>query len=296
MNKAGHRACPACNSMRARHYGNKNGFEILGCRRCRTLYTDRVPVASEAQDYDEYYTELNLSVPDFIRVRLKEIIAEFEPYRKTNRLLDIGFGAGTLLDVANEMGWEVHGIEVSRPAVEQAQSKGFDVIHSDLKGSGFNDGFFDVVTASEILEHLSDPDMDLRMVSRILRPAGLFWGTTPSASSISFKLLKLNWSMLSPPEHIQLYSNVGVSILLKNAGFDRVRMKTYGLNPMEIRNYYRSSDQPETEFARVSSAYELNESLMKTPFRKTLKNAMNESLNLLGIGDSLKIYATTSGT
>lgn len=295
MNEAGHRACPACSSTHARKYGSKNGFEILGCRSCSTLYTDRVPSASEAEDYDEYYSESNLSVPDFVRIRLKEIIAEFEPYRKTNRLLDIGFGAGTLLEVASEMGWEVHGLEVSGPAVEQAREKGFDVIHGDLRSSGFRDGFFDVVAASEILEHLADPATDLREIARILRPVGLFWGTTPSATSISFKLLKLNWSMLAPPEHIQLYSNIGASILLKHAGFDQIRMKTYGLNPMEIRSYYRRNDQFDADVSRVSSAYELNESLMRTPLRKTLKKALNESLNLLGIGDSLKIHATTFG-
>jgi SAM-dependent methyltransferase len=288
-----HRDCPACGGSRARHLGAKNGFEIFVCGLCSSIFTGHVPADDEQEDYDDYYSESNLSVPPFIRTRLREIIGGFESYRKTNRILDIGFGAGTLMETALELGWEVWGLEVSKPAVDQAIAKGFNVFHGTIQESDYQTNFFDVVTASEILEHLPDPEADLKEIVRILRPGGLFWGTTPSARSISFRLMGLDWSVLSPPEHIQLYSRDGAKRMLRNAGFGKIRFKTYGVNPAEIKNHYFKRGGDDSEFSRVCSAYELNQSLTQSPTRRLVKNSLNELLNIAQIGDSLKIFAET---
>jgi SAM-dependent methyltransferase len=293
MTEIQHRPCPACKKRDAIHFGEKNGFEIFGCRLCRSTFTDRVPKDEEDENYDDYYTESNLKVPDFIKDRLNTILSDFEPYRETNRLLDIGFGAGTMLDVAKDLGWEVYGLEVSRPAVEQARAKGFDVFHGSLKDSGHPLHYFDVVTASEILEHLPNPERDLKEIVRILRPGGLFWATTPSARAISFRLMKLDWSIMSPPEHIQLYSIAGARVMLEEAGFGRMRFKTYGVNPYEIRQFYLGGAEQDKAFSRVNTSYELNESFMKSLGRRFIKNTLNEVLNVFGLGDSLKIFAET---
>jgi SAM-dependent methyltransferase len=292
MTKKNPRPCPACNCSDFRNLGNKNNFDIVCCRKCGTLFTDRIPDETEAENYDDYYSESNLTVPGFIRERLREIIGGFESYRKCNRLLDIGFGAGTMLEIAKEMGWKVYGLEVSKPAADQARQRGFNVVHGDLAGSGFEEGYFDVVAASEILEHLPNPKSDLREIARILRPGGLFWGTTPNAKALSFSILKLEWSILSPPEHIQLYSSMGVRLMLCNAGFEKLRLKTYGLNPSEIKNHFRPMKDSDSQFSRVNSGYELNESLTRSPFRKAVKSTLNRTLNLFGVGDSLKVSAT----
>ena len=76
--------------------------------------------------------------------------------------------------------------------------------HGTLKDAGFDDGQFDVITASEILEHLDDPLGELTEIARILRPGGLLWATTPSARSLSFRVMKERWTVISPPEHTQL--------------------------------------------------------------------------------------------
>ncbi len=291
-----HRPCPACKKDQAKHRGNKNGFEIFTCLSCGSLFTDRVPDGSEAENYDEYYGDSNLSVPAFIQGRLEEIIGGFGQFRRNNRILDIGFGAGTMLDVAKDLGWEVHGLEVSLPAVEQARRRGYEVFHGGLKESEYPDDSFDVITASEILEHLPDPEADLREIARILRPGGLFWGTTPSAKGISFRLTGLDWSIISPPEHIQLFSVQAVHRMFKNAGFSNIVVKTHGFNPMEILEHFSSKIRPKNRvedqtFSRVETGYELNESLTSSPFRRRIKDTINGSLDLLRIGDSLKIFA-----
>jgi hypothetical protein len=44
-------------------------------------------------------------------------------------------------------------------------------------------------------------------------------------------------------------------------------------------------------FDRVTTAYQLNESLMKSRPRRVLKDLVNGVLNITRLGDTLKIYA-----
>lgn len=96
----GHRSCPACGSDSMRDQGRKNDFQLLSCRSCGTLYISPLPSEGHAKDYDDYYDARTLSIPDFIADRLDEIVAGFAPYRRTNRFLDVGFGAGSLMRAA----------------------------------------------------------------------------------------------------------------------------------------------------------------------------------------------------
>jgi SAM-dependent methyltransferase len=288
------RKCPGCLGVIADFIGEKNGFRIYRCSACRTLFTSYLPADGHEEDYDAYYTPSNLTVPPFILTRIREIFGGFDRYRKLDRILDIGFGAGTMLEIGRELGWEAFGIEVSRPAVEQARKEGFTVFHGDLLNAGYGNDFFDVVTASEIIEHLPDPAEALREISRILRPGGLFWATSPSSRSLSYRTMGTNWTVISPPEHLQLYSAKAVKNLLLKSGFSKVSVHTSGLNPAEIVQHFRSGSKAETTsqpFDRVSSAYEINEALTRSRVRTAVKSGANQILNVLGLGDSLKISA-----
>jgi len=275
--------------------GIKSGFHVSSCSRCRTLYTARLPEAEVAEDYDSYYCEQNLSVPAFIHERLDQIIAPLAAYRQNGRLLDVGFGAGTLLEAARRAGWEARGIEVSQSAVEHVRGLGFDVFCGTLEEAQYPDAYFDVATASEVLEHVPDPQPVLNEIARVLRPGGLLWATTPHGRGMSAHLLKLRWSAVSPPEHLQLFSVGGIKRMLARAGFRRVRVATEGVNPYELLQAWRGTKPQgaggEQSNARVESSYQLNEALMASPSRRLLKSALNNLLNLGRIGDSLKIWA-----
>ncbi|MEO5858811.1 MAG: class I SAM-dependent methyltransferase [Pyrinomonadaceae bacterium] len=288
------RECPGCSGVIADFVGEKNGFRIFRCSACGTLFTSHLPAAGGEEDYDAYYTPSNLTVPPFILTRIREIFGGFERYRQLDRILDIGFGAGTMLQVGRELGWETFGIEVSGPAVEQARKEGFAVFHGDLLNAGYATDYFDVVTASEIIEHLPDPAEALREISRILRPGGLFWATSPSARSLSYRAMGTHWTVISPPEHLQLYSAQAVKHLLLKSGFSKVSVNTSGLNPVEILHHFRSGSKTEPSspsFDRVRSAYDINEALTRSRFRTAIKGGANRVLRFLGLGDSLKIKA-----
>ena len=290
------RACVACGSTNAHPLGVKNEFEVVTCAKCDSVYTPYSPWYSSASFYSGFYlSEEELSPPEFVNTRLEEITAEFSPFRKNNRLLDIGCGAGNLLAAARKSGWDGQGLDVSPSAVKHVRGLGFEVYEGELQDAAFPSQHFDVVTAAELLEHLIDPRPLLQEVARILRPGGLFWTTTPHARGLSGRMLGLKWRCIWPPEHLQLFSIRGLTKLLRDAGFRQLRIDTTGGNPIEIFHAMGAvKDAPKTvdqHFDRVTTSYRLNESLMKSRSRRVLKNTVNSFLNLSRLGDSLKVFA-----
>ena len=289
------RPCAACGSSDAQPLGIKNELDILSCRKCATVYTPYSPWYSSEYYYVSYYPEASLSPPPFVQTRLEEITGEFAPYRQTNRLLDIGCGAGNLMLAARKNGWNAHGLDVSASAVNHVRSLGFEVFQGELQQAHLPSAHFDVITAAEILEHLSDPRVLVEEVARLLRPGGLFWTTTPHARGLSARVLGLKWRCIWPPEHLQLFSASGLKGLLRDVGFREIRVRTTGGNPIEIIHAMgHRKDAPKTvdqHFDRVTTAYELNESLMKSRPRRVLKDLANGALNITRLGDTLKIYA-----
>ncbi len=143
------------------------------------MYVSVLPDSLNEQDYDSYYHASNLTTPGFIAGRLDEIVATFSKYRQHNRLLDLGCGAGTLLQAAARAGWAAEGLDVSRTAAQHVSSLGFKVFCGGILEASYPNARFDVVTASELVEHVPDPRELVTEVARILRPGGLFWLTTP---------------------------------------------------------------------------------------------------------------------
>ncbi|WP_448527610.1 class I SAM-dependent methyltransferase [Parathermosynechococcus lividus] len=46
---------------------------------------------------------------------------------------------------------------MSKPAIEKAKQQGFNVFWGDVTAAAYPDNYFDVVIASEVIEHLEKP-------------------------------------------------------------------------------------------------------------------------------------------
>lgn len=280
------RPCPACGAGETRPFAEKHSYRLVRCRRCATLFT-----AEEAGNvYDDYYGETNLNVPAFVAKRLDDIVATFAPWRRSGRLLDVGFGAGELLDAARRAGWNASGVEVAFVAVEQARRRGLDAFHGLLADAGYEPASFDVVVVSEILEHISGARALLADVARVLRPGGLLWATTPHGRGLSARILGARWSVIDPPEHVQLFSIRGLRQLLGETGFGDIDISAEGVNPREILRGGRMSG-----LERTDAAYALNAFFEERPARRAVKRAVNRVLSALRLGDSLKVTARRLG-
>lgn len=91
----------------------------------------------------------------------------------TDRILDVGCGTGSLLRYLQEYGYSnLEGLEVSSHAVKVLSEHGITMHHARLPDLPLPDEQFDVVIASQVLEHIIRRRKFLHELRRILRPTG----------------------------------------------------------------------------------------------------------------------------
>ena len=91
------------------------------------------------------------------------------------------------------------------------------------------DELFDLVLASEVLEHVADPEGFLRTLARLLTPSGVLVLTTPAAEAVDpANNDELVLIALSPGFHEFLASTDGLERLLRSAGFASVSVRRDG--------------------------------------------------------------------
>lgn len=93
---------------------------------------------------------------------------------KSAAVLEIGCSGGPLLSQLRAAGYQhATGIDVSEPAITLAQERGLPDVHvMDGARLDFPDQSFDLVIASDVLEHIADEHAALKEWRRVLRPGG----------------------------------------------------------------------------------------------------------------------------
>jgi methionine biosynthesis protein MetW len=137
------------------------------------------------------------------------------------KVLDLGCWDGDLsLKVAKIIGTKkVYGIEIDPNKVKEAKLKGVIAYEEDLnKKISFKNNFFDVVIASQVIEHLYDTDNFVEEIYRVLKPNGyVIISTNNLASWHNLFALVLGYQPF--PSDISKYTNIGKLIgLFKGDG------------------------------------------------------------------------------
>lgn len=259
------------------------GTLLLECRACGSIHADC------AKPRDDLYADLyarDEAVAPSVASSLDAVAASMLRFRTHGRWLDIGFGQGALLDAVSRAGFAGHGTELSEVALRKGRERGF-VTASGTES--FADGSFDVVSLVELVEHVEDPRAFLREARRVLRPGGGLYLTTPNAWSLNRWVLKGAWTVFAPPDHITIFTPRGLRRLLRECGFEQVKIRTEGLNPFEITRARTHAIAQKGAFNRAESSARLCDAMSANPSRRRVKALLNGVLSLLRIGDSMKV-------
>lgn len=111
-----------------------------------------------------------------------EIIRAHHVLNEQTKILDVGCGEGYMKFFfdTNEGQW--HGVECWKERAEACRNLGYEVVNADINRTplSYPDGYFDIVMASHVIEHLSNVDFCLQQMDRVLKKGGIMLVATPT--------------------------------------------------------------------------------------------------------------------
>jgi len=125
--------------------------------------------------------------------------------RRDDRILDIACGNGSTLRALKEAEYRnLSGMEISRYAVERLRGEGFTMFEGKVPTLPVPDAAFDVVIASQILEHVIRRSLFATEIQRVLGPGGRAFVFVPDDCL----------GPIDEPEHVIKYTNATLSAFL----------------------------------------------------------------------------------
>ncbi|PKO65725.1 MAG: hypothetical protein CVU23_07745, partial [Betaproteobacteria bacterium HGW-Betaproteobacteria-17] len=213
----------------------------LRCRRCDALTRDISAEGYAALDvsYDPdplLAQRSRQELRSLLRVDDKRAVlqrATPRAGRKPRRFIDIGCGQGGYLCAAQELGYEVVGVEPSPGHSEVAREVfGFAVETGYFTPGMFAKGSFDLAMLSHVIEHIYDPDAFLAGALELLAPGGTLVVVTPNAASTVALASGPWWTMLKPVDHVSMLAPRTVRHLASLTGHTvRVRTSEFPSEP-----------------------------------------------------------------
>ncbi len=189
----------------------------------------------------DYYEDLWERLPDELEPpSLERRLAVLRgSVRGGDRALDVGCGTGEFTAAMAEAGAHAVGVEVAEAALTRARGRHPDLDFRLVPIDGplpFEDGSFDLVWASEVIEHVSDTARWLSEVRRVLVPRGRLLVTTPSHGRARVALGGVERFSEPLGDHLHLYTKRSLRTLLHEFGFGEVDVRAVEGPPLLRRS------------------------------------------------------------
>lgn len=226
-------ACLACRVIAPPQFlFNVKGFPILRCPACglgwtvipsefdpASIYTRGYFQGEQSDGYADYQGSRAELAAEFRRLLLDIATAG----KTKGRLLEVGCAYGYFLDEASRS-FEVSGIELAEDAAVACQARGLDVVQYADESFYTRRGPFDLVVMLDVIEHLMDPGALLHDLYRHTRPNALLTITTGDFGSFLSRIMRRQWRLMTPPQHLWYFTTDAISRLLTQYGFQVIQI------------------------------------------------------------------------
>ncbi len=289
--------CICCSSTDSSERGRKNGYSIYICDRCGCEFVYPMPTNAELEQY--YNDGMNKDLKERIAASIedleknpnhphrdwfKEILQKVEKIsgKKRMRILEIGSSMGSFVHIANTLGHDAIGTEISEETADV--SKG--IINGQILYTGsspydklFAAESFDLIYMEHVLEHVTDPAATIAQLATLLKPDGVLSISVPNQASWLAKLYGMYWDWMSPPLHLYYFNKMNLGMLLQR----------YDLNIVQDwtgEYYFRSVFQ----FFTLSMFVFRMKQIMNTLFKTTFTTEYNFDYHYKYPGSTREIF------
>lgn len=157
--------------------------------------------------------------------------------------LDIGTGAGGVLDAMSSLAIETWAVEPQESARKELNRLGYTVLPSIIESK---DDYFEVVTLFHVLEHFTDPINTLKEIHSKMSSGAKIIIEIPHARDFLISFLENEafkaftfWS-----EHIILHTRDSIRRFLEEAGFNNIVIKGFQRYPLANHLFWLSKNKP----------------------------------------------------
>lgn len=234
-------ACDLCAATDFKPVTQQGGCWIYRCRACGLIQVRPLPV--ETKEVNQNYWHVDLDNPS-TRIsrwgsrrvylhglrRMEQLTGEAI---RGKRLLDVGCGMGLFLEIAQEHGAVLHGLDLTPEAVQMTRQlcKIDTVTQGYFETCDLVPGSFDVVTGWGVLHHTRSPSQWLAQAYDLLVPGGTLLVKMPNVaftaavSKLSPVLRRLrlptsHYLASRPPLNLYGFTCQTLDGLLKKASFE----------------------------------------------------------------------------
>jgi len=169
---------------------------------------------------------LNLVEKHFQFSVLTKLIEKFTTLGD-QELLDVGANTGVFLSSIKDKVKTAQGIEASEEATNAARTiYGLDVQSGLIADVDLPDERFDIITMFDVIEHLTDPMNDLRILSQKLKSGGKIFITTHDIETLLAKISGRHNPMLMY-QHFFHFSPRTLANMLETNGYKIIGIKRF---------------------------------------------------------------------
>ncbi len=226
-----HVDCIFCHKDDTEPFMEENGHSAVRCRGCGLVYVNPRPSIGQMKElYDgqETFVEFHkhLQAVERKQAEARSALRFVRRYRSRGRLLEIGSAAGYFLKEARDSGFEVQGLDLTRPFVQFSKEVlGVPSFEGILREAPFPDGSFDVIYHRNVLSHLADPVDEFTRMRRLLAPGGILVFETGNVG----ELAPDPGLLLELPDHLYHFSEKTIRMLLESSGFRHLETYRFAL-------------------------------------------------------------------
>ncbi|MFH1188272.1 MAG: class I SAM-dependent methyltransferase [bacterium] len=234
--------CIVCDAEAVRTFKGMSGYvdgtlyDVYECTSCLTSFVD--PMSNLKEEYDiiygkdatkdsatDYYYYLAHGVKK-LRNPLKDLgnysaifwgvvrALKDKRIKQGSKILENGSGLGYLTYACNKARYVCEGLDCSKTAIDFAKSF-YGGIHTQGTIEDFaknHEGVYDVVIATEVIEHIVDPNIFIENSLKILKPGGVLIFTTPIKDIHPKGTI---WETEPAPVHLWWFTEKGIASIAK---------------------------------------------------------------------------------
>ncbi|NWF56760.1 MAG: class I SAM-dependent methyltransferase [Syntrophaceae bacterium] len=217
--------CSLCGHPSRLHGSSVIRLPIYRCAECGFEQLAPGSIPDPASIYTKDYfrrwggEKMQEEVRNLKKLTFRRILARIEKYSKPGRILDIGCAKGYFLEEAAERGWDPFGIDINPDAIRVAGQR-FEgrVLMGRVEDLPDRFDRFDVLAATDVIEHTPRPYDFLIAARRLLQDGGLIVLTTVNTASLSHFFMGRFWPHYKP-EHPCYFDPRNLNTLLRKTGF-----------------------------------------------------------------------------